>query len=125
MQSVEAVRLQLDTWRAHGIGLGPAAEASGVAASTLWSIRQGCTGLVRMDTAHAILEAQPRIAGGQRVSGTRTRRLIRSLETEGFTLGDIAERLGLRTRRLQLHHKQVTVRNARKVARLYQTVMAE
>jgi hypothetical protein len=62
---------------------------------------------------------------GQRVSARRTWRRLRSLQIEGFSRADIAAKLGLRCRQLQLQTESITLRNALKVQRLYRTVMLE
>jgi len=48
---------------------------------------------------------------------------MRFLQEEGFTKGEIAQRLGKKTRALQLHKDRVVYRNAAAVSILFQRVM--
>jgi len=119
-------RRRLADLAALGIGHRRAAYLAGVAVSTIQRIRHAATPTIRRRVADAILAIErPSLAHGQRVRSYQTRRLIDSLEREGFTRAQLAARLGLRSGRLHLHDDRVTVRNALKVQALYQQLTAE
>jgi hypothetical protein len=121
MVDASAARAHLQALQAKGIGIGQAARLAGVGYRTVRRVRSGALLRIRAETSAAILAIRPALARGQRVNSYATRRLVRALELEGFTQTEIAQRLGLRGRRLRLHNG-ITVRNALRVRALWQRV---
>lgn len=62
---------------------------------------------------------------GMRVSASQTWRRIRLLRIEGFTLAELARRLGLHAPMLQFDTRVVTVRTEQRMEAFYVAVMAE
>jgi hypothetical protein len=69
------------------------------------------------------LEGRPIL--GAHVPAGPAWRMIRSLQVEGFTVEELASRLGLQTPRLQLHTETITRRNLLKVHRIYRLWLLE
>lgn len=120
------VRDHLRTLSHHGIGRDTVADITGVAPSTIDLIRQGTRTGIRAMNAKAILAIDPAqpLNDAQLIPARETWRKIRWLINEGFTKGEIALRLGYKTRALQLNKRLITARNAHKAERLYNIIRA-
>lgn len=81
--------------------------------------------MLRAMTAKRILAvtAEAGMNDAALVSAKPTWLLIRKLVSEGFTLGELAVRLGYKTRALQLRRDRITARSAMRVARFYKQMM--
>lgn len=117
--------LKLFAMRAEGIGYRQAAKLTGLSESTVLDIRQGRTPFITRRTAQLILECRFSLAHGQVVTGWRTRRLLDSLQRDGFTKREIARRLGAHSPELQLNLKRCRVRTALRVRALHARINAE
>lgn len=120
-----AARAYLQKLQGMGIGCRRAATLSGLPKSGIEAIRSGARLHLRAESARRILAIQPSLAHGQRVNSYRTRHLLACLKKEGYRRAELAARLGLRSYKPQLHHAQVTVRNALKVRGLFQFLSGE
>lgn len=137
--SATQARAHLFSLHSSGVGARQAARLAGLSEREIWDIRSGRRTAIELDTERRILAVQPTPAPGQRISGWRTWRRLDALEREGFTKGELARRLGNKTPKLQIApevrgprrsehepmHRQVTVRTARRVQRLYRYHMDE
>jgi hypothetical protein len=117
-------RAYLLTLQDKGVGYRQAAELSGVSASTIKAIRAGARTRILQSHHVAILSIPPYPAMGQRVSSKRAKHLLHSLQGEGFTLRDVAAKLGLRRKELTLH-PTVTVKKSLQVHALWRKLTAE
>jgi hypothetical protein len=120
--TIGQARAHLVELQAAGVGYRQAAKLAGVSVQTVRHIRAGKPRAVKPDTLAAILGVRPKLAPGALVNAYATRRLIRALKKEGFTEASIARRVGLRRGRIEWEGKSITVRNAAKVAALWQQV---
>jgi hypothetical protein len=111
--------------KARGVGYRQAAKLSGLSLTEIREVRAGARQWILPETEAAILTIRPVLALGQHVSAWPTWRLIHSLESEGFTLGSLARRLGLQSGQLQIDHHRVTVKNALMVRHFHARVTAE
>jgi hypothetical protein len=121
-----AARRRLEALAAVGVGHRRAAHLSGLAVSTIQSIRTGSRPTICQRVEQAILGIRrPSLAHGQRVNGYRTRHLLACLLREGLSKRWIAGRLGVRSGQLKRRPGQVSVATALKVQALYTTVVGE
>jgi len=122
--SSAAARAHLDALSAAGVGRRTVGDISGVSDSILSAIRRGTKTHVRARTEKAILAVTAEATGeAALVDAKPTWTKIRKLLREGFTRGEIAVRIGLKTRALQLGHERITAKSARRVERLYRQIM--
>jgi hypothetical protein len=120
--TISQAQAHLVDLQAAGVGYRQAAKLAGVSVQTVRHIRAGKPRAVKPDTLAAILGVKAKLAPGALVNAYATRRLIRALKKEGFTEASIARRVGLRRGRLEWEGKNITARNAAKVAALWQQV---
>jgi hypothetical protein len=119
------VRAHLQQLRAQGLGRDAVAAASDVRATTVGDLAAGKKKRIRKATADRLLAVTAAaIADGALVDAGPTWKLIRKLLREGFTRGELAQRLGAKTPALQLRRRRVLASTAQKVARFYSTIMA-
>lgn len=117
--------LRLFSLKAVGVGYRQVAKLTRLSPQVILEIRDGRRAQIRADIACRIMACQAILAHGQTVTGWRTWRLIDSLERDGFTRGDIAQRLGASTPQLQIERRRIRVRTALKVRTLHQRINAE
>jgi hypothetical protein len=122
--SAEKARQHILKLRKKGVGRKAVYAASDVALSILRAISSGEKKQIRARTERKILAVTPACReDGALVSAKPTWRLVALLLEEGFTKLRIARELGQKGRGLQLGKKQITVRNAARVERLYNRYM--
>jgi len=122
---MESARAYLQQLQAKGIGLRQAAKLAGLSVATIQRIRRGDPRVSRPATILAILAIRAVPALGQRISSYRTRQLMQALYREEFTQAALALRLGLRSQRLRVQHRSVTVRRACQIRALYRRLTDE
>jgi hypothetical protein len=116
----EASRKALLRFSLRGIGRNTVAKNAGVSRSVIWKIRTGKARQVRAMTEKRILELGPSLPPRSKlVAALPTWRKIAWLLEQGFTRGELALRLGRRTRNLQLNRDVVTQKTADAVEKLY------
>lgn len=121
--SAEQTRLHILELSRNGVGRDVVADISGIAVSTISDISSGRQTNCRRMTERAILEVtSDAISGGKLVAAWETWRMIRWLLNQGFTKGELALRLGYKTRNLQINRQRVTARTAARVQRFYSTI---
>lgn len=109
----------------RGIGYKSVARDARVGKSIVFEIRSGERQRIRASTERKILYVGDSAAQAATViPATATWKKIAKLLEEGFTKGSLAERLGYKNRAIQFDRDVITARNARKVDRLYRTLMA-
>ncbi len=109
----------------RGIGRHSVSAASSISDFLLYQIITGDRIKIRARTERKILAVDESCRGDNaHVSAAPTWKLIDELVERGYTKGWIAQRLGRKTRALQLNRKQITVRNAGAVERLYKLIEA-
>ena len=117
-------RQHLLALRKKGVGRDAVHAASDVAVTVIQEIARGTITRIRARTERKILAVTPACReDGALVSAKPTWRLVALLLEEGFTKLRIARELGQKGRGLQLGKKQITVRNAARVERLYNKYM--
>jgi len=110
---------RLSQW---GVGYKTVAAAAGVSCSVMFKIRSGDRRQIRALTEKRILAVSKSAARGSTlISAKGTWRKISWLLDGGFTKGEIAIRLGAKTRALQLNKEFVTVKTAKKVDQLWRS----
>lgn len=112
------------TLQRKGIGYRQAAKLSGVSLSTIKAILAGERTRIRLVHHEAIVNVPPYPALGSRTSSKRAKHLLLSLESEGFSVEDVAAKLGLRKAQLQLH-PTITVKRSLQVHALWRKLTAE
>lgn len=113
-------RAHMKQLSALGVGRRSVGAASDVADSVLSDIITGRKINIRAATERAILAVTIEAAGDHAlVPAKATWKLLDELIKDGFTRGDLAVRMGRKTRNLQLDKDVVTVRNAYLVERLH------
>lgn len=123
--SADRARGHLEALSALGVGYKAAADACGVAKSTLFKVISGTKRVLRRSTAERILEVDPSaIADSAIIDGRPTLALIRQLRAWGLSKAEIARRLGMKAPALQLR-RRVLARSALAVERLHRAVVAE
>ncbi len=120
------VRCHLIRLSKREIGRDTVADITGIAASTIDLIRRGQRKKIRAMNARKILAISPDavVTDAQRIPAEPTWRLIDWLLKQGFTKGEIASRLGFKSRALQLGKESITARNAMKIERFYRQIRA-
>jgi AraC-like DNA-binding protein len=94
-QDPGASRRHLEALAARGIGLRRIARATGLTPSYVQRIRNGHVHRIRTSTATAILAVREPVTKDTPRPATRTRALLRWFHAEGFTLVQLAARVGL------------------------------
>lgn len=108
----------------QGVGNKSVALACDVSSAILWNVRIGITTQIRIETERRILAVDHQaIADGAIVNGRRTHRAIVKMQRMGLTKTEIAERLGNKTRPIQLKPR-VLARTELRVLRLLAEVLA-
>jgi hypothetical protein len=122
--SSAAARLHILKLSRAGVGYKMVAEASGIASSILFAIRQGKRLRMRARSMRRVLAVTTASRGDAAIiSAKRTWILINELLEEGFTKGRLARELGRRREALQIHRTRVTVRTAANVEALHARYM--
>lgn len=121
----EPARQHLTHLKTLGIGYRRAAELADVDPALILDIRLQRRRRIRRETAERILGIKPSLAHGQAVPSWRTWRFLDSLVGEGFTLQDVARKLGRTSIQFKRVGGKVRVRNALMVKRLWQLLMDE
>lgn len=108
----------------RGIGYKSVAKDARVAKSIAFEIRNGTRERIRESTERRILcvgdsAARPATV----IAAGPTWKKIAVLLEEGFTKGTLAARLGYKNGAIQFDREVITARNARRVDRLYRTLM--
>lgn len=120
-----AARDHLFELSAAGVGRRAVAAATDIAETVLSEIRSGQKARIRARTERLILAVTPAMASdGALIAAGPTWVLIDELTAAGFTKGRIAEELGCESLALQIGTERVTVRNAHRVARVHEELMA-
>lgn len=124
--SAFAARAHLLWLSRRGVGRRAVAAACDIGPTTLQQISAGEKLTCRKATERRILAVTvDAVSDHGLVSAKRAHKRIAVLLDEGFSKADIARRLGYKVPALQLNAKRVIAKNAVKVERLYQQVMAE
>lgn len=124
----KAVGKHLRKLQRHAVGLRAVRDVTGLSFSRLGDLRQGKARRVMLKTERLVLSVTVEAyAGGARISGKKTIRLIRDLRAEGFTYDRLAAQLNLWPDTLhRLVNRKGTVRadTAMRVEKFYNLVMA-
>ncbi len=121
----KAARAHLRKLSRMGIGYKQVAAASDVRATTLLSIKLGKKLRIRMDTVRRVLRVDASCRADRAlVPAASTWQLINELLSEGFTKRTLAERLGMKTKNLQVGKDRVTVRKRASIEKLHKRLMA-
>lgn len=122
----DATRAHIQALAAAGVGRRTLSIATDVTEATLWAIKRGERANLRRATEKKILAMRADLlADGALVDAAPTWSLIDALLQAGFTKNAIARGLGQQGSGLQLSRTRVTVRNAEKVRRLHDKLMAD
>lgn len=109
-----------------GLGRRAIAAVTDLALSILLGIRTGAKKKIRARTERKILAVTPDLASqGALISAAPTWNLIRQLLAKGYTKTQLAKMLSFDARALQISQKQVLIRTADKIARLYKKLEME
>ena len=123
--SAKRARKHIQKLSAAGVGRRALSDVSGVAQSIIGRIRSGNKSQIRKRTETALLAVTAHaVSGGAIVSAKQTWSLINRLLEEGFTRGEIAQRLGRKRRALQIRKDRITAKTAADVERLYRKLMS-
>jgi hypothetical protein len=107
-----------------GVGRRTVADIAGVPQCVVHQIRTGRRRRIRARTARRILLVSRTAMNDARlVPAGRAWRMIERLVEEGFSRGEIAQRLGHRSRALQLNRTRITARSLMRVERFYRRTM--
>lgn len=117
----EKARRHLELLRTVGIGRRTVAQATGIAQSILTGIRSGKRRNLRARSERRILAVRKdALPGRTRIVIGPTRRLLRELYATGYTVSDLCECLGYKSRySLQLQPSWITLTKARRIESLY------
>lgn len=108
-----------------GVGYKSVAEACDVAFSIVQGVMSGRKKFVRLRTAQKILAVtRDAVADHALVDAAPTWKLVDELYRGGFTLGEIALRLGHKRAALQIGKARVLAKTAHQVKRLHAVLMA-
>lgn len=108
----------------QGVGNKSVALACDISTAILWNIRSGVTTQIRAETERKILAVDRQAAAdGAIISGRRTHKAIAKMRRMGLTKTEIAERLGNKTRPIQIKPR-VLARTELRVLRLLAEVLA-
>jgi hypothetical protein len=106
------------------VGLRLISEICGVSDSSIAEIRSGVTVRIRARTERAILQVDRQArSNGSLVPAKPTWKLIGELLDEGFTVEELARRLGYESGKLQFNRNLVTAKTELKVERLWKKTM--
>jgi hypothetical protein len=111
----------------RGVGRRSVAAAADLNVSTLYKIRSGERGKIRLATARAILAVdEDSRADKSLVSAERAWRILRALLRRGYSKTQLAAWMGSKARvpSIQLRAEWITARNAAKVEKLWRMVNA-
>jgi hypothetical protein len=109
-----------------GIGQRTIADAARTSRASVHAIVLGRKTKLRRSTAARILAVSADAAGDAAlVSAKSTWAKLERLLAEGFTKGELARRLGMKTPALQIRRDRVTVRTRDRVARFYRDAMGK
>lgn len=110
----------------QGIGYPSVAAAASMQKKQVWKIRVGITRHVRESTARRLLAVDAGAASDHSLIDARpTWRLIRALRVNGYTLLEIAARLGNSAPHLQIGEKLIHARTAYRIRKLHAELMRE
>ena len=119
-----AVRRKLLQLSRVGVGRRAVQRATGVSETTQCLLRRKRRTRIRAQSARRILDLTASNAlQGAYVPAAPTWVRIRQLLRQGFTKAELARRLGYKRPALQFRPGRVTARNARRILRLYNSVM--
>jgi hypothetical protein len=114
------VRRHLIMLSRRGVGYKAVADACDVSKTVLLTVRRATKARVRKSTADRVLAVTVgAIADHALVPAGRTWRLVRKLLDEGYTKSALAQRLGAKTRALQLGKTKVLAKTQLRVEKLY------
>lgn len=103
-----------------GIGRRAVGAATDIADSILHQIRKGIRKNIRARTERLILGVTLECASDKTlISAKQSRRIVKLLVEEGYTKTFLAEKLGYKTRAIQMFD-QITVRNAARFRKLHE-----
>lgn len=121
----ERARAHLCKLAEEGLGIKSVRDACDVNDTTLWDVRDGLQSRIRVETERRILAVDRQAAADHAiVDGRRTHRAIAQMLGFGLTKTEIAQRLGYRTRAIQIKPRVIAKTEAR-VLRLLAEVRAE
>lgn len=107
-----------------GVGRHAVADATDIAHSMIYEIRNGQRRRIRARTERKILAiTTDHRADHSYVRADRTWRLIRQLLDEGYTKAALARLLGYKTRALQFRKRRIIARSAQRVLALHSRLM--
>lgn len=107
---------------AAGVGRLAVAAASDVGTTTICKILNGRKRFIRADVERRILAVSTdALSDSALVPATKTWKLLDELIARGFTRSEIAKRLGLKSRPVQIARGMVLARTALAVEKLYRT----
>jgi len=108
----------------RGVGYKQVAAACDIGTTTVFEILSGQNKQTRKRTADAILAVdEDAVADHGLIPAGPTWKLLRELEAEYFTKGEVARLLGYKSPCLQIGRKRVLARTHHRVARLYRRVV--
>lgn len=117
--SADAARAHIEWLSARNVGRDAVAAASDVAVTIICEIRQRKRRRIRARTEARILAVTTTCRLDRAiVASYRTRKQLAALREEGYTVSELARRLGYRGRAVQVGDK-ITVRNADRIERLF------
>lgn len=106
-----------------GIGYKTVADIAGLAGSTVFKVRSGERKNLRAESERAILAIDEKaLPDSALVSAKTTWIRINWLLNQGFTIKELAKRLGYKTPALQINKKTVTAKTALKVKQFYDRI---
>jgi hypothetical protein len=113
----------------RGVGLRSVSDVTGVTFSRLGDVRRGKSTRVTLRTERLILNVTANAyAGGARVNGNKTLRLVEKLRREGFTYERLAKQLDLwpeTLHRMMKRKGDVIASTEMRVEKFYRALMAE
>jgi hypothetical protein len=116
----DRAREHLVALSSKGVGRNSVAHVTGIARSTLWAVITGEKRRLRARSERAILAVTVEAAADRAlVDAAPTWRFIEQMLADGYTKTRLARELGCKTAALQIGRKQVTVRTAFEVQKLY------
>lgn len=121
----DGVRAHLQRLSKIGIGKRTIQEASKVSLTVIEEIRSGKKTMVRARTAKKLLAVTEANKKVKFVSADETWRMLRHLCKLGYSKAEISERLGNKTRAIQIRKTIIEVETAAKIQRLYKEILEE
>ena len=123
--SAARARLHIMKLRRKGVGRRAIGAASDVSDTVLSDIITKRKTRIRARTERRILAVTTKMASDHALVGAAASwRLIDRLLEEGYTKADLTKQLGYANLALQLNERQITVRNAARIERLYRRLTA-